>query len=54
MNLTNLNQLSLTGAFMDRSLSIALMFVAMPLWSGYHCKDTDGEGDDYDYAYMGS
>ena len=48
VNLTNLNQLSLTDAFMDRSLSIALMFMVMSLWSGYHCKDTDGEGDDYD------
>ena len=55
VNLTNLNQLSLTDAFMDRCLSIALMFVAMmPLWSGYPCKDADGEGNDYDFAYMKS
>ena len=33
VNLTNLSRLSLTDAFMDRSLSIALMFVAMmPLY----------------------
>ena len=30
VNLTNLNRLSLTGAFMDRSFGIALMFMVIP------------------------